>query len=232
MPDFHDPRGGEALPGSVLLIDDHVVIAQAMAEALRGAGYDPVEYVGEDAFDVESILTVAERLRPDVALVDLNLGAGRSGFPLIGPLVGRGVKVVAFTASDDPLAMARCVEAGATAFLHKASPFDALLLTIDRVLAGEELISQHRRQELLAVLRSFRDADDSRLARLAALTPREQEVLKALMAGHTAARIAEDSYVSIRTVRTHIEAIHRKLGVKSQLSAVAFAREVGWPREG
>ena len=220
------------MSGSVLLIDDHVVIAQAMADALRGAGYNPVEYVGEDAFDVESVLAVAERLRPDVALVDLNLGGGRSGFPLIGPLVGHGVKVVAFTASDDPLAMARCVEAGATAFLHKASPFDALLATIERVLAGEELISQQRRQELLALLRSSRDADDSRLARLASLTPREQDVLKGLMAGRTAAKIAEESYVSIRTVRTHIEAIHRKLGVKSQLSAVAFAREVGWPREG
>ncbi|HSH61264.1 MAG TPA: LuxR C-terminal-related transcriptional regulator [Acidimicrobiales bacterium] len=66
------------------------------------------------------------------------------------------------------------------------------------------------------------------MARLATLTPREQAVLERLMAGKTAGEIAEQSYISIRTVRTHIEAILRKLGLRSQLAAVAFAAEMGW----
>lgn len=216
------------MAASLLLIDDHVVIAQAMADSLRGVGYDPVEYLPPDALDVESVVGVARQLRPDAALVDLNLGADRSGFTLIGPLVGLGIRVVAFTASDDALDKARCVEAGAVAFLHKATAFDVLLATIGRVVAGEELISPSQREELLVPLRASRAAGDQRLARVATLTPREQHVLAGLVAGRTAAEIAESSYVSVKTVRTQIESIRHKLGVKSQLAAVAFAQEVGW----
>ncbi len=213
---------------SLLLIDDHVVIAQAMVDSLTGAGYDPVEYVPTDSLALESVVAIARRLQPDIALVDLNLGAERSGIPLIGPLVGLGTKVIAFTASDDPLDEARCVEAGAVAFLHKATAFDVLLSTIERVAAGDELISSGQRQELLGALGTSRAANDQRLARLATLTLREQHVLGALVTGQTAAEIAETSYVSVKTVRTQIESVRRKLGVRSQLAAVAFARELGW----
>lgn len=220
------------MTASILFVDDHVVIAQAMADSLRRLGYDPVEHVPADSFDVDSVLALARRLETDVALVDLNLGTGRSGLTLIGPLVGVGVKVIALSASEERYAMAQCLEAGATAFVHKAAAFDVILSTIERVLAGEELVSPARRQELLADLRAWRAAGDERLARLATLTRREQEVLHGLMAGRTAADIAEESYVSAKTVRTHIEAIHRKLSVRSQLAAVAFAREVGWQPDG
>ena len=216
------------MAASLLLIDDHVVIAQAMAGYLQSAGYDPVEYLPPDALDVESMLVVARELRPHVALVDLNLGTGRSGITLIGPLAGLGTKVIAFTASEDRLDMARCVEAGAVAFLQKATAFDVLVSTIGRVVAGEQLISPSQREELLSVLRASRAAGDQRLARLATLTPREQHVLKGLLAGETASEIAQSGYVSVKTVRTQIESIRRKLGVKSQLAAVAYAREVGW----
>ncbi len=220
------------MSASVLFVDDHVVIAQAMADSLRRLGYDPVAYVPADSLDVENVLAHARRLRSDVALVDLNLGAGRSGIPLIGPLVGLGAKVIALSASDEPFAIAQCLESGAAGFVHKAAAFDVLLSAIDRVLAGEELISQGRRQELLAELRVSRAEGDARLARLGVLTPREQHVLHGLMSGRSAAQIADESYVSVKTVRTHIESIHRKLGVRSQLAAVAFAREVGWRPEG
>ncbi len=216
------------VPASILIVDDHVVIARAMADSLKSEGYDPVEYVPDDALDVEGVLAIGRRLQPEVALVDLNLGAGRSGIPLVGPLVGLGIKVISFTASDDPLDRARCMEAGASAFLHKAAAFDILLSTIERVVAGDEVISAGERHELLAGLRASRAARDERLARLATLAPREQAVLEGLMAGKTAGEIAEQSYISIKTVRTHIEAILRKLGVRSQLAAVAMAAEMGW----
>ena len=220
------------MAASLLLVDDHVVIAQAMVDYLRSAGYDPVEYLAPDSLDVDNVLAVAGPLRPDVALVDLNLGAERSGLTLIGPLVGLGAKVIAFTASEDPLDKARCVEAGAVAFLHKATAFDVLLATIGRVVAGEELISPSQREELLGPLRASRAAGDQRLARLAALTPREQHVLERLVAGQAAGDIAQLSYVSVKTVRTQIESIRRKLGVHSQLAAVAFAKEMGWRPDG
>ncbi len=67
------------MAASLLLIDDHVVIAQAMADSLRRVGYDPVEYLPPDALDVDSVVGAAGLHRPDAALVDLNLAADRSG---------------------------------------------------------------------------------------------------------------------------------------------------------
>jgi DNA-binding NarL/FixJ family response regulator len=217
--------------GSILLVDDHVVIAQALAASLRAVGFGPVDYVRADALDVDGVLSAADALNPDVALVDLHLGEGRSGLPVIGPLVGRGIAVVAFTASEDPLAEAACLESGAAGFLPKSEAFEAVAAYVGRVAAGEDVVGVPRRAELLSALRAHRAATDSRLRLFASLTPREAEVLRALMAGRSAQEIADATFVAVKTVRTHIDSIHRKLGVRSQLAAVALAREVGWPGE-
>ncbi len=73
-----------------------------------------------------------------------------------------------------------------------------------------------------------RRADDERLAPFRALSPREQAVLAGLLAGDSAETIAHRSYVSLATVRSQIRAVLLKLGVNSQLAAVALAREAGW----
>lgn len=216
------------MTGSILLVDDHVVIAQALAASLRSVGFGPVDYVRGEALDIPGVLAAADALHPDVALVDLHLGEGRSGLPVIGPLVGRGVAVVAFTASEDPLAEALCLEAGAAGFMSKSEAFEVVAAYVARVAAGEDVVGVSRRAELLSGLRAHRAATDSRLRVFASLTPRESEVLRALMAGRSAQEIADATFVAVKTVRTHIDSIHRKLGVRSQLAAVAFAREVGW----
>lgn len=213
----------------ILLVDDHVVIVHAMAQALRNAGFSEVSYVGPNELDVAGVLAAADRFRPDVALVDLNLGVERSGLPIIGPLVGRGVAVVAFSAKDDELVIAECLEAGAVGFLNKGEAFDVVIEYVTKVAAGETVVDPTRREELLARLREQRAATDKRLRAFEELSPRERAVLKALLLGRSPQDIAEQQYVSVKTVRSQIEAIYRKLGVRSQLAAVALAREVGWP---
>lgn len=212
----------------ILLVDDHVVIVHAMAQALRNAGFGDVSYVGTEALDVAGVLAAADRFRPDVALVDLNLGVERSGLPIIGPLVGRGVSVVAFSAKDDELVIAECLEAGAIGFLNKAESFDVVVDYVTRVAAGEPVVAASEREALLARLREQRAASDRRLRAFEELSPREEAVLEALLRGRSPQDIAVEQFVSVKTVRSQIESIHRKLGVRSQLAAVALAREVGW----
>ncbi len=213
----------------ILLVDDHVVIVQAMAQALRDAGFHHVSYVGPEELKVPDVLAAADRFRPDVALVDLHLGAGRSGLPIIGPLVGRGVAVVAFSASDEDLVIAECLEAGAVGFLSKGESFNVVIEYVSKVAAGHTVVPPPEREALLARLRAHRAASDQRLRAFQELTPREEAVLKALLVGHAPQDIANEQYVSVKTVRSQIESIYRKLGVRSQLAAVALAREVGWP---
>lgn len=200
-----------------------------MAQALRSAGFRDVAYVTPEQLHVEGVLAAADGFSPDVALVDLNLGVDRSGLPIIGPLVGRGVAVVAFSAANDELLIGRCLEAGAVGFLNKGEPFDVVIDYVSKVAAGEAVVSAAERDALLAKLREHRAASDERLRAFRELSPREQSVLKALLQGHSPQDIAEEQYVSVKTIRSQIESIYRKLGVRSQLAAVALAREVGWP---
>ena len=213
----------------ILLVDDHVVIVQAMAQALRNAGSGEVSYVPPEELEVAGVLAAADRFRPDIALVDLNLGVGRSGLSIIGPLVGRGVAVVAFSAREEELVIAQCLEAGAVGFLNKGEAFDAVIEYVGRVAAGEAVVPPEQREALLARLRADRAASDKRLRAFHELSPREAAVLRALLLGQSPQDIADEQYVSVKTVRSQIESIYRKLGVRSQLAAVALAREVGWP---
>jgi two-component system nitrate/nitrite response regulator NarL len=206
-----------------------VVIVQAMAQALRSAGFSDVAFVMPDQLDVAGVLAVADEFRPDIALVDLNLGLDRSGLPIIGPLVGRGVAVVAFSAKNEELVIAQCLEAGAVGFLNKGEPFDVVIDYVSKVAGGEAVVPAAGREALLAKLREHRAASDKRLRAFEELSPRERAVLKALLQGRSPQDVAEEQYVSVKTIRSQIESIYRKLGVRSQLAAVALAREVGWP---
>jgi two-component system nitrate/nitrite response regulator NarL len=212
----------------LILVDDHIAIAQALASAFRASGFHPVEALPLDAHHVEGVAAAAGRIRPAVALVDLNLGADRSGLPLFEPLLGAGVKVVAFSASEDDLAIAESVEAGAAGFLNKGEPFEAITEYVRRVADGEVMVPPTRRAELLDLARRTRAGRDSRLAMFRSLSPREADVLAGLIEGRSAKQIAFDHGLAVKTVRHQIESIRTKLGVHTQLEAVALAREVAW----
>jgi DNA-binding NarL/FixJ family response regulator len=210
----------------VLLIDDHALLAQSLSLALRAGGVDVVRCA---ALDHDGILRAAGESGPDVVLLDLDLGEERgTSLPTIPALVESGMRVVMMTGVTDEVRLAECVEAGAIGIIDKSQPFEELLDAVHRVVRRGELLDHHERQELLAALRQHRAADRERLEVFARLTPREAEVLAALMDGKSAEQIATETYVAITTVRTHIRSTLSKLGVNSQLAAVALARRAGW----
>ena len=133
------------------------------------------------------------------------------------------------TGSTDHVELAECVEQGAVGVLNKAMSFTDLVAAVKEVVSSGSLLSAHQREELLGVLRRSRREEEERLAPFAALTPREREVLDCLMEGMPAETIAKTSFVSVATVRSQIRSILSKLGVNSQLAAVAMARSAGWP---
>jgi len=235
--DHHGRRAPDAadLPGTwpaILVVDDHVAVAQVVVSALRADGYERVDHVGPEDLDLEGIIAAAEELDPDVALVDLFLGGlALSGLSAISVLADRGVTVLAFTASDDPHDTARCLEAGAAAVLHKSEPFETVLQYVEKVAAGPPPRDPRRRGDAAQfTLEAHRRVCKERLEAFESLTATEAAVLRRLIDGETPQQIALARSVSIRTVRSHIESIHRKLDVRSQLAAVALAREAGWPR--
>lgn len=177
----------------------------------------------------ESVLAQAARVRAGVVLLDLDLGAAvGNGVDLIAPLNEMGSQVLVVTGSTDRVRHAACVEAGAAGFMEKSARFDELLHATLDAAHLQALLSPNQRQELLAELRQQRAEKRARLAAFEQLTPRESEVLAALCEGRSAQAIAAAAYVSEATVRTQIRGILTKLGVSSQLAAVAAARRAGW----
>ena len=211
---------------SVLIVEDHDLLAQSLVFALRAEGVQ-ADTVKPETFD--QILAMAEQLRPTVVLLDLELG-GEIGvsIPLIGPLEELGAQVMMVTGVTDRVRLAECLEAGATGLINKSIPFEQLVEAVQEVAELGTLVPPSQRHELLSELRRQRAADQAREEPFQRLTSREQQVLAGLVDGKSAEKIAEDAFVSLATVRSQIRAILLKLDVNSQLAAVALARQADW----
>lgn len=216
----------------VLLVDDHALLAQALAWALRGHGHtvDVLEVRGRSLAELLESATAA-----GVVVLDLDLGAGpdgvrRDGASLLPALRERGVPVVVSTGSADLARWGQCLAAGAAAVLHKGDPLEQLVAVVDAVVAGRAPAPPPWRQAALSAWRRRNAQAEELLTPLRRLTPRENEVLRQLADGVAAGEIAAASVVSEATVRAQIRSILAKLGVSSQLQAAAVlhrARSAG-----
>lgn len=208
-----------------MVVEDHGLLAQSLRLALTAEGMS----VSVPPLDPVEILAMAERERPDVVLLDLDLGPlGGDGSAFVEPLAVNGARVLVVTGGTDKVRLGGCLESGAHGVLSKQAPLDELLDQVRQAAAGKEILRDSDRQALLADLRATRAARRRELAPLESLTPREGHVLRALMDGQSATEIAAQAFVSEATVRTQIRGILTKLGVNSQLAAVALARRVDW----
>lgn len=173
----------------------------------------------------EAVLGAAERLRPEVVLLDVTLGdAVGDGAALVAPLTRLGATVIVVSGSTEAARIGALVEKGAAGFVPKTRSFDAVVAAVDAAAAHRPLMSEEECWYLRAELRAARRRNGA----LERLSPREAEILAALADGKTATEVAEADYVSEWTVRTQIRSILTKLDVSSQLAAVALAHKAGW----
>lgn len=215
---------------SVLVVDDHATLVDSIGRALRTEGF--VAHAAEPS-SAAAVLEEAARLGPTVALTALDLGSEDfTGLDLIGPLVALGIRVVVLTSWRDRLLSAASLEAGASGIVWKSGSFADVVTLLRRVAIGETTADPLEADELRRELRQSRHAHAERLAPFGRLSGRERDVLAALVDGQSAEAIAAISYVSIATVRSQIQAVLRKLEVKSQLEAVAAATRCGWSGHG
>ena len=221
---------GRAVTGPrVLIVEDHAILAHALAAALEGAGCGEVEVHDPASLDADLVLKAATAMRPDVVLLDLDLGEGRRGVPLTPPLVKLGSKVLILTADHEHASAGEALEAGAAAVLVKSQPFHELVEAVKAASRGERLITPAQRDECIAAWHRHRDLDRRHRARFEGLTTSEAAVLEGLVDGCTLEAIASSRGVAIGTIRSQVKSMLRKLQVGSQVAAVARAREAGWP---
>ena len=210
---------------SVVIVEDHALLAQTLVIALNAEG---CRARVAELIDPAHLLQQVRMLRPGVVLLDLDLGVLGDGADLVQPLTELGARVLVVSGTTDRLRLAETVERGAVGFLSKTVPFDELLSTVLDVVAQRPVLSTAKRYELMAELRSARAARGKDLAPFKTLTSREQAVLAGLAQGRRAEIIAAAAFLSEATVRSQIRSVLAKLGVNSQLEAVALAWTVGW----
>jgi two-component system, NarL family, nitrate/nitrite response regulator NarL len=210
----------------VLVIGNNLLIAQALVSALAQRGYESRSANPASGAHLEDLVG----WRPHVALMEVDPGDMSAGVEVIGVLRRAGVAVAVMSGDIESRLLDECLEAGASAVIDTRSPLTDLITVFGR-LTGDTTATV----ESIATIESKRWATSlqgrakaARLAPFAVLTAREKCVLAELMEGHRAESIAKTSWVSISTVRSQIKAILQKLGVNSQLAAVAMARDAGW----
>jgi DNA-binding NarL/FixJ family response regulator len=214
------------MTGRVLIVEDHALVAIGLQLALSARGWEVETTDGPTAADV---IEHAGRFQPQCVLLDINLGDGvGSGIDLVAPLRATSAEVVMLTAETRRGVLAACLEEGAAGWVGKHTFLDEVVGALNDVLTGTPLIGCTAREAMIDELRIERAGQRRALTPFERLTMREREVLAALVDGLSAEEIAETQYVALTTVRSQIRSVLQKLGVRSQLAAVAHANRVGW----
>ncbi len=210
---------------AIAIVEDHLLLAETLQAALRQRGIDTTVVVPAALTTVQSALL---DLAPDLVLLDLDLDECGDSTELIAPLSDAGIRVVVVTGVTDRLRIAAALEQGAVGYQPKALGFDALVAAACAVLSGVSILAPTERLAFLQDLARARAKHRRSFAPYSRLTDREQGTLRALSEGRSVNEIAADWVVSEATVRTHVRGVLVKLGVASQLAAVAEARRNGW----
>lgn len=217
------PRAPTADTIDVFLVDDHKCVVWGLERLI--AGEQPRMRVAGKAHNRRDALAGARAARPDVILLDLDLGAD-NGLDLLPDLAASGkAAVIVLTGSRDGNALARAVSLGARGIVAKNEPADILLRAIDRVHHGELWLERATMTRMLDTLKHGRDAD----AGLDALTPKERRIVAAVVEhrGANSREIAARLFISDHTLRNHLTTIYRKLDVRNRVELVMHAIERG-----
>jgi DNA-binding NarL/FixJ family response regulator len=210
----------------LLLADDEAMVRKGLRLVLEAE--DDLQVVAEASNGLEAI-EESRRLRPDVILMDVRMPR-LDGVEACRILVEESeAKVVVLTTFDLDEHLFAAVRAGASGFLLKASPPEELVAAIRAAHAGNALVEPKMTKRLLEEFaRQPGQPPPGQLPdRFAELTEREVDVLREVVRGASNSEIAERLYISETTVKTHVNHILSKLGVRDRIQAVVLAYDFG-----
>jgi DNA-binding NarL/FixJ family response regulator len=215
----------------VLLADDQELVRAGLEMIVDAA--EGLEVAGQAADGTEAV-AVAERLRPDVVLMDVRM-PGMDGIEATRRIRARedAPRVVMLTTFDLDEYVFAAFRAGASGFLRKDAPRRDIVAAVHAAASGDALASPSVTRRLIEHFTpSAGAAPSAEPPALAELTPREREVLELIARGLSHRELAERLVVSEKTVKTHVGRILWKLGVRDRVGAVILAYEAGIVRPG
>ena len=208
----------------VILADDHAVV-RAGLKAVLGAARD-IEVVGE-AKDGREAVALAERLNPDVVVMDLSMG-GADGTAATKEIVAKGLatRVLVLTMHAEEDYLVPLLEAGAAGYLVKSAA-DRELVDAVRTVARGDLYVRPSAARILAKGITRKDPAQAERERFEKLTTRERDVLRLVAEGYSAPEIGEKLFISPKTVDTYKQRVNEKLGLSHRADYVKLALKLG-----
>lgn len=214
-------RATGVLGMKVLLADDHALFREGVRLVLESLVEGPLDVVEASDY-IQALAAIRADSSIDVGLVDLNM-PGMDGFSGIEALkrASPDLHLVVVSASEQPSDVRRALNSGAHGYITKSSPSAAMLEAIRLVLTGETFISPG-----LEVPDGLGGGSDAEAVRQS-LTPRQRDVLAMLRLGKSNKEIARDLDLAEITVKLHVTAILRALGVENRTQAAITAAKIG-----
>jgi DNA-binding NarL/FixJ family response regulator len=205
---------------TLLIADDHEVIRKGLASLLADSD---IEVVGEATTGKETVKQ-AERLRPNVVLLDVRMPDG-DGLSTLEKLRSRLPEsaVVMLSTYDNPTYVARSVALGAADYILKGATRDDLISTVRAAATGESPSRAGELRRVAAAMKMRQTVDDEEIP----LTQRETQVLRHVALGLSNKEIGRSLEISVETVKEHVQNILRKIAVSDRTQAAVWAVRKG-----
>jgi DNA-binding NarL/FixJ family response regulator len=205
----------------ILIVDDHAVLSAGLRLVIESQ--PGMRVVGAAANQAEA-LRLAQAERPDIILLDLDLG-DESGFDVLPELRSQvpGARVILLTGVRDTAAHRRAILLGAMGLVLKEKAIETVIKAIEKVHAGEVWLDRTMIADVLSARTLGSKEQNAEAARIATLTDREREVIRLVGQGFKNKDIAEQLVISEATVRHHLTSIFAKLGVADRFELVVYA---------
>lgn len=208
---------------SVLIVDDHPLYSDALAGALELV-FEDCQFVKAQTLG-EAMIALDNGLKPDLVMFDLKLPdvTGISGFIKLRDRVSDTPILVISSLASTELVQA-LVREGAAGFLPKDSSAQRLRTVLTEIVAGRKYVPKDYLQT-----KTVQPCEDARFSKLAALTPQQQKIMKLICAGKPNKQIAYELSLAEATVKAHITALLRRLGVQNRTQAAVLVEGAGMP---
>jgi len=214
-----------SVPIRVVIVDDQTIVRAGVSRILGPV--DGFEVVAE-CDDGDEVLDAVAAHRPDVVLMDVRMRRldGVSATRLLTESE-LGPPVLILTTFDDDDVLWSAIDAGASGFVLKDCPAEALIAATRAVAGGAAWLDPKVAPRVLDMFRSTLVPRRAEAVKIERLTDREHDVLRLMARGATNAEIAQRLIVSEATVKTHVGSIFAKLGARDRAAAIVFAYDHG-----
>jgi DNA-binding NarL/FixJ family response regulator len=212
----------------ILIVDDHAFVCAGLKATLLDT-LDDIQVTTTERG--EEVLSILGKEDVDIIILDLFMPGGYGGFGLISLLHERYpcLPIIVLSASENSTHIRKCFELGVTGFVTKSAPKEALIEAIAKAKEGERYVPKYLIESVAEVARVFDEVDSGVNVEIIAelITERQFDILSCISRGHSNKQIARELELSENTVKVHVSAMLKSLGLSNRTQAGILGQKLG-----